>query len=432
MRFTQLLCFILIASILAGCGEPPTTSEQPADPQLTTITVDATREPVDTSTPTEEPASPSPTAEEPMASPGASPNETAGAEERTITISSPEGGATISSPVTVAGEANYWPFEANLVGQVKDEEGNVLGVSPVTVQSEGPPNGGPFEAQIEFDAPLTDQSGTIEVFEASAKDGSIVAIATVDVQLTASEQGGLQLDAPARGQDVTLPLHIALRTRPPAEQLAARLVYANGTELESPVDVVVGDDGIGYSVHNLAWNTESAPPPTEPGPATLQILDGNGNVLRDTTVNVLPEDATQPVKVAWISGDWASAGGDIIEFQQRVPRTRAIGTAALNELLNGPPDGNLAGATTSLPTAEEIVNFPGREPDWGYRVRLLGLTIEDGVATANFSKELRAYGGGSARVAAIRQQIERTLTQFPTVDQVVIQIEGASEGVLEP
>jgi spore germination protein GerM len=60
------------------------------------------------------------------------------------------------------------------------------------------------------------------------------------------------------------------------------------------------------------------------------------------------------------------------------------------------------------------------------------LTIVDGVATADFSKEMRAYGGGSLRVTLIRQQIERTLMQFPTVRQVVITIEGESEGVLEP
>jgi spore germination protein GerM len=51
---------------------------------------------------------------------------------------------------------------------------------------------------------------------------------------------------------------------------------------------------------------------------------------------------------------------------------------------------------------------------------------------ANFSQELRAYGGGSARVGAISNQIMRTLKHFPTVREVRIAIEGQTEGVLEP
>jgi hypothetical protein len=327
----------------------------------------------------------------------------------------------------VAGETNYWPFEANLVGEVKDANGNILGRAPITVQAPDIGQGGPFEAEIPFDAPLTEQAGTIALFEASAKDGSIVASTTVAVRLTAAEAGGLQLDAPEFGQDVTLPLHVALRISPPQQQLLARLVYSNNTVLEQPINIVTGADGIGYGVLNLQWNTESAPPPTEPGAATFQILRPDGTVLKELMVNALPDEATQQVDVAWTTGT-----GDEIVFQQRVPQTKAIGTAALNELLNGPPDGNLAGASTALPTVDEIVTFPGREPDWGYKVKLLGLTIEGGVATANFSQELQAYGGGAARVQAIREQIERTLKQFPTVQTVVIQIEGETEGVLEP
>jgi spore germination protein GerM len=58
--------------------------------------------------------------------------------------------------------------------------------------------------------------------------------------------------------------------------------------------------------------------------------------------------------------------------------------------------------------------------------------IQNGVATADFSRELRAYGGGSARVQAIRAQITQTLLQFPQVRDVRLTIEGQAEGVLEP
>ncbi len=57
-------------------------------------------------------------------------------------------------------------------------------------------------------------------------------------------------------------------------------------------------------------------------------------------------------------------------MQRRVPRTVRIDTAALNELLWGPPPPNLAGFSSAIPTWEEVLRYPGREPDWGKRVRL--------------------------------------------------------------
>jgi spore germination protein GerM len=79
-----------------------------------------------------------------------------------------------------------------------------------------------------------------------------------------------------------------------------------------------------------------------------------------------------------------------------------------------------------------VLGYPGRAADWGPRVTLRSLNIAGGVATADFSRELGAYGGGSLRVRLIREQITRTLMQFPTVHQVRIAIEGRTEGVLEP
>ena len=116
----------------------------------------------------------------------------------------------------------------------------------------------------------------------------------------------------------------------------------------------------------------------------------------------------------------------------RIPKTLAIGTAALNQLLWGPPPGNLAGFTTALPAPEEVLSYPGREEDWEERVTLRKLVIEDGVATADFSPEMAAYGGDPARAQLIRDQVVRTLKQFPTVSEVRITIEGEIESTLQP
>jgi hypothetical protein len=346
-------------------------------------------------------------------------------DEHTITIDAPAAGATITSPVVVGGDASFWPFEGMLTGVIKDANGVVLGTAPLPVQSPGTPAGGPWEAQITFDAPAGTTEGTLDVYAASPKDGAIVAIETLPVRFGTTQPAEtqppspVQLDAPQPVQDVTLPVHVALRVSP-SQQVAARLVYSNGAVLEAPVPVVTGSDGVGYGVLNLQWSTEGPPPTTVPGAATLEIVNADGSVLTQSTVNVLPNDATQSVRVAW------RAGNEIIEQQQQVPPTQAIGAAALNELLNGPVPRNLVGAGTALPSTEEIVTWSGRDATWGYRVQLLGLAIEDGVATVNFSKELRAYGGGAARAQQIREQIERTLQQFPSVERVVVEIDGDS------
>ena len=348
-----------------------------------------------------------------------------------ISISAPMEGSVIgddaserASPtqglVLVAGNTNYWPFEANVTARVLDANGNQLGIRGITVQSPGPQQGGPFAEQLVFTLPATAQNGTLQVFEASAKDGSIVTISSVGIRLAARQATAIELSSPLANTGVTLPMHVALRGARPGDQLVARLRYNNGTVLEHPLNVVAGPDGVGYAVANVAWNTESAPPPTPSGTATFQLAYADGTIAKSFAVNVLPAAQTRLVDVAWIAPDT----GDLIVFKHSVYRDPRVGAAALRELANGPIDGNLAGAGSAFPTLSEILNYAGREADWGYEVKLISLTITNGVATANFSQELRAYGGGSARVGLIRAQIERSLKQFPTVQHVVIQIEG--------
>jgi hypothetical protein len=55
--------------------------------------------------------------------------------------------------------------------------------------------------------------------------------------------------------------------------------------------------------------------------------------------------------------------------------------------------------------------------------RLLGLTIDDGIATVDLSTEFES-GGGSASIFTRLGQVVFTLTQFPTVQSVLFQIEG--------
>lgn len=100
-----------------------------------------------------------------------------------------------------------------------------------------------------------------------------------------------------------------------------------------------------------------------------------------------------------------------------VPKTDATARAALVQLLAGPT------------TAEEQQGF---FTSLNAGVTIQKLTIENGVAKVDFSQQLEYQVGGSCRVSAIRAQITQTLKQFPTVNDVVISINGRTEDILQP
>lgn len=251
-----------------------------------------------------------------------------------------------------------------------------------------------------------------------------------DVVQTLGTPAIAQLEIPAPSAQVTLPLHMFMRGAQPNERVTTTLRWQDGTTLSQQFTLLRGEDGRGLLIDNLDWLNMLQPPEPRTQPATLEIRRGTGDLLaRQSIVILSPSDPnTQEIQVFWTISGAEQVGPQA----RRVPRTPRIGTAALEELLWGPPPISQIGYGTALPTPAQVLSYPGRAPDWGPRVTLRKLTIENGVATADFSQELKAYGGGSTRVMFIRQQIMQTLKQFPTVRDVRIAIEGQTEGVLEP
>jgi hypothetical protein len=233
---------------------------------------------------------------------------------------------------------------------------------------------------------------------------------------------------PVPAARVTLPLHLLARVGAPGDLVTVELRWKDGTVLTQPFKLVEGEDHAGLLLDSLDWQMESQPPQPPTQSATLTIRGSSGAVLghQDLTVLSPVDPSTQEITLYWLGGDTLYA------TKSRIPRTPQIASATIEELLWGPPPRGLAGFTTALPMPREVLAFTGRAPDWGPRVTLRKLTIDKGVATVDFSKELRAYGGGAARVGQLRQQIARTLTQFSTIKSVRIAIEGQTTGVLEP
>jgi len=106
-----------------------------------------------------------------------------------------------------------------------------------------------------------------------------------------------------------------------------------------------------------------------------------------------------------------------IAVERQVPKTLAVTKTAIEALLRGA-------------TQEEINQ--GFVSNINSGVRIQKLIIENGVAKIDFDEQLEFQVGGSCRVAAIRAQITETLKQFPTVDSVLISINGRTEDILQP
>jgi Sporulation and spore germination/Immunoglobulin-like domain of bacterial spore germination len=100
----------------------------------------------------------------------------------------------------------------------------------------------------------------------------------------------------------------------------------------------------------------------------------------------------------------------LVPVLREVPKTQAVATAAMNQLLAGP-------------NAKERAAGPALVTTVPSSTRLLGLSIDNGVATVDLSREFEA-GGGSASMFGRLSQVVYTLTQFSTVDGVLFELDG--------
>jgi hypothetical protein len=326
---------------------------------------------------------------------------------------------------------------AQLVAQARAQLAQKLGVEleEISVQqvestefkdaSLGVPEEGQMYAQVITPGYVIDLSAQGDTYRFNASENRVVFVPEESTSLPERDM----LILPEDGARVTLPLHILARIPSKVEEVKAVLRWEDGTELSKRFATYQISENSRILIGSLDWVMEGQPPEPDTSRAALTLENSSGEVLtgRDLAVlqGGLPD--TELIDLYWLLGE-------TLESEQRwvVKGERSTPELALEELLWGPPPRNLAGFQTSLPDPEEVLNYPGRQQDWGFRVELLDLTIENGTATANFSREMQAYGGGSSRVLAIREQITRTLTQFESVGDVIIAVEGETESALQP
>lgn len=110
----------------------------------------------------------------PSPSPQSSPN---------ITVITPRSGDTVSSPLVVRGQART--FEQNVNFRLRQSDGKVLVEDFTTAQAEDLGIFGPYSKTLTFSSPTT-QTGTLEVFQVSPKDGSEIDKVTVNVRFASA------------------------------------------------------------------------------------------------------------------------------------------------------------------------------------------------------------------------------------------------------
>lgn len=120
------------------------------------------------------------------------------------------------------------------------------------------------------------------------------------------------------------------------------------------------------------------------------------------------------VYVAYTVGDDCEK---VALYPREVVKSSQIIYMTLIELLKGPNSIDLGlGATNNIPAGVRINSY-----------RQIGNT-----AYVDFDQTLQQGVAGSCRVLAIRSQITNTLKQFLGISNVVISIDGKTEGILQP
>jgi spore germination protein GerM len=173
------------------------------------------------------------------------------------------------------------------------------------------------------------------------------------------------------------------------------IVLALGLGLVAVACARSGAQGLGP-----APGADRSSPPESPPAGPTQERQSNGFVTYEVWFAAEHESVGE--------GGQAVGGTGLFLTNRTQEATPAVGRAALTALLEGPtPEEAAVGVSSAIPSGTELV----------------ALTIEDGIATVDLSAEFGS-GGGSTSVLTRLAQVVYSITQFPTVEAMVFEIEG--------
>ena len=172
-----------------------------------------------------------------------------------------------------------------------------------------------------------------------------------------------------------------------------------------------------------APSEDPGPPDLTPGPSVVPSASPSGSVDPSGGPSGSPSaspDPSTPVATVVLRAYYVLDGDvgveGLVPTLRVVPKTAAVARASLDALLD----------SAAIRDAYQQISSaipPG--------TRLLGVSIKDGVATVDLSREFES-GGGSASSSYRLGQVVYTLTQFSTVRAVLFQVEGRTVTTFGP
>ena len=237
----------------------------------------------------------------------------------------------------------------------------------------------------------------------------------------------IAIETPRPGQAISSPVVIKGKARGNwyfEASFPARLEDANGQTL-GITPVQAKGEWMTMEFVPFTATMDFAEPSTKTGTLILQKDNPSGLAEYDdelripvifTTFNQNVGEKTL-IKVFFGNSSRGAECEEVVSITREIQKVATIGEASLKELLKGP---------TALEKSQ------GFSTEINAGVTINSLTISNGTARVDFSSDLNKSVAGSCRVQAIRVQIEETLKQFPTVQNVIISINGKTENILEP
>lgn len=172
--------------------------------------------------------------------------------------------------------------------------------------------------------------------------------------------------------------------------------------------------GCGFPVKDISSSDENL---NEQG-ITLDDQKQESEVIGGKEEEIKDEYAIQPEKpMMSITLYYQDADGYLIPVTRKVAKQEGIARAAVNGLIDSPLN-------------REEIEYYGIYPVLPKGTKVLGLTIRDGTATIDFSNELLNYESEILEKSIV-SSIVYTLTEFETVKNVKILVNGYSQGKMK-
>ncbi|MFA5022017.1 MAG: GerMN domain-containing protein [Patescibacteria group bacterium] len=175
----------------------------------------------------------------------------------------------------------------------------------------------------------------------------------------------------------------------------------------------------GYYTGQLEFNT-----PTSPA-GWLEVYSQNTQDGSEQNLIKLPvafKDYSKPVVKVYFNNtkdDPKMKNCSVVyPVNREVDFNNQLAIAALSELFKGPSEQELKdGFLTNLPKEE---------------IKVQKLEYKDNKVYIDFNQALQQDVKGACKTSGIRAQITETLKQFPNISEVILSIDGQTDGILKP